>query len=133
MSGGFEYDPDYATARTKALFNSVLARLAGDRIAFCRSIRSKTSCTYAGRLLWHPDSAVKNIIGSVDRYRDSIVCSCPHNLLLASVEAINRAFYRDEALPPVKLYQVGEPILCWMDTTGCRSRVSTALSLLTLK
>ena len=35
--------------------------------------------------------------------------SCPRKLLPADRwKAINRAFYRDEALPPVKLYQVGD-------------------------
>jgi len=51
---------------------------------------------------------VKSIIGSVDRYRDFDRAFLPAQVFTSDRwRAINRAFYRDEALPPVKLYQVG--------------------------
>jgi hypothetical protein len=110
MSGGFEYDSDYATARTKALFNSVLARLAGrpNRLLSFDQVKDKLhlrGSVYCGI----QTVPVKNIIGSVDRYRDFDRVFLPSQPFTSERwKAINRAFYRDEALPPVKLYQVGE-------------------------
>ena len=110
MSGGFEYDSDYSTARTKALFNSVLARLAGrpNRLLSFDQVKDKLhlrGSVYCGI----QTVPVKNIIGSVDRYRDFDRAFLPSQPFTGERwKAINRAFYRDEALPPVKLYQVGE-------------------------
>jgi hypothetical protein len=110
MSGGFEYDSDYSTARTKALFNSVLARLAGrpNRLLSYDEIKDKLHLggSVYGGIRTVP---VKSIIGSVDRYRDFDRVFLPSQPFTGERwKAINRAFYRDEALPPVKLYQVGE-------------------------
>jgi hypothetical protein len=110
MSGGFEYDSDYSTARTKALFNSVLARLAGrpNRLLSFDQVKDKLhlrGSVYCGI----QTVPVKSIIGSIDRYRDFDRAFLPAQSFTGERwKAINRAFYRDEALPPVKLYQVGE-------------------------
>ncbi len=110
MSGGFEFDSDYSTARTKALFNSVLARLAGrpNRLLSYDEIKDKLHLggSVYGGIRTVP---VKSIIGSVDRYRDFDRVFLPSQPFTGERwKAINRAFYRDEALPPVKLYRVGD-------------------------
>jgi len=52
---------------------------------------------------------VKNIVGSVDRYRDFDSAFLPAQTHTASRwKAINRFFNGNEELPPVKLYQVGD-------------------------
>ncbi len=110
MSNEYRHDSDYDTARAKALFNSVLARLAGrpNRLLSFDQVKEKLhlrGSVYCG-LQTVP---VKNIIGSVDRYRDFDRAFVPAQPFTSERwKAINRAFYRDEALPPIKLYQVGE-------------------------
>jgi len=110
MSGGFEFDSDYSTARTKALFNSLRARLAGrpNRLLSYDEIKDKLhlgGSGYGGIR----SVPVKSIIGSVDRYRDFDRAFLPAQAFTGDRwKAINRAFYRDEALPPIKLYQVGD-------------------------
>ena len=110
MSNEYSHDSDYDTARAKALFNSVLARLAGrpNRLLSFDQVKDKLhlrGSVYCG-LQTVP---VKNIIGSVDRYRDFDRAFVPAQPFTSERwKAINRAFYRDEALPPIKLYQVGE-------------------------
>jgi len=109
MSGGFEFDSDYSTARTKALFNSLRARLARrpNRLLSYDEIKDKLhlgGSVYGGI----HSVPVKSIVGSVDRYRDFDRVFLPAQAFTSDRwKAINRAFYRDEALPPVKLYQVG--------------------------
>jgi hypothetical protein len=52
---------------------------------------------------------VKSIIGSVDRYRDFDSAFLPTQTHTANRwKTINRFYYSDEALPPVKLYQIGD-------------------------
>jgi hypothetical protein len=110
MSGGFEFDSDYSTARTKALFNSLRARLARrpNRLLSYDEIKDKLhlgGSVYGGI----HSVPVKSIVGSVDRYRDFDRVFLPAQAFTSDRwKAINRAFYRDEALPPVKLYQVGD-------------------------
>ena len=110
MSGGFEFDSDYSTARTKALFNSLRARLARrpNRLLSYDEIKDKLhlgGSVYGGI----HSVPVKSIVGSVDRYRDFDRVFLPAQAFTRDRwKAINRAFYRDEALPPVKLYQVGD-------------------------
>ena len=104
------YDPDYSAARTKAFFNSVLARLAGrpNRLLSFQEVKDKLhlrGSVYCG-LQTVP---VKNIVGSVDRYRDFDSAFLPAQTHTASRwKAINRFFNGNEELPPVKLYQVGD-------------------------
>jgi hypothetical protein len=103
-------DADYSAARTKALFHSVLARLAGRSNHLLSFDQVKDKLRLGGSVYRgiRPVS-VKNIIGSVDRYRDFDGAFLPTQSFTADRwKAINRAFYRDEALPPIKLYQVGD-------------------------
>jgi len=104
------YDSDYSAARAKAFFNSVLARLAGrpNRLLAFDEVKDKLhlrGSVYRGVR----SVPVKSIIGSVDRYRDFDRAFLPAQTHTADRwKAVNRVFYSDEALPPVKLYQVGD-------------------------
>jgi hypothetical protein len=104
------YDPDYSAARTKALFHSVLARLAGrpNRLLSFEAVKDKLGLrgsVYRGIQA----VPVKAIIGSVDRYRDFDHAFLPAQTFTADRwKSINRAFYSDTELPPVKLYKVGD-------------------------
>jgi len=52
---------------------------------------------------------IKNIVGSVDRYRDFDKAFLPTQDHTAwRWKSVNRAFYDEVDLPPVKVYQVGE-------------------------
>jgi hypothetical protein len=104
------YDPDYSSARTKAFFYRVLARLAGrpNRLLSFDEVRDKLhlgGSVYRGI---HP-VPVKAIVGSVGRYRDFDRAFLPAQEHTANRwKNINRFYYSDEELPPVKLYQVGD-------------------------
>ena len=104
------HDLDYSSARAKALFHSVLARLAGrpNRLLSFDEVKDKLhlrGSVYRGVR----SVPVKNIVGSVDRYRDFDRAFLPAQTHTADRwKAINRVFYSDAALPPVKLYQVGD-------------------------
>ena len=109
---GASYDTDYSTARTKALFNSVLARLAGrsNRLLSFDEVKDKLHLRGSVYRGVRP-VPVKNIIGSVDRYRDFDRVFLPTQDHTATRwKGINRAFYLDEELPPVKLYQLGDAL-----------------------
>ena len=105
-----EFDADYSAARAKALFNSLRAWLARrpNRLLSYDEIKDKLhlgGSRYGGI----HSVPVKSIIGSVDRYRDFDRAFLPAQTFTGDRwKAINRAFYRDEALPPIKLYQVGD-------------------------
>jgi len=104
------FDADYSAARSKAFFNAILARLIGrpNRLLSFDEVKDKLrlrGSVYRG-LQTVP---VKNIIGSVDRYRDFDQAFLPAQTHTADRwKTINRFYYSDEALPPVKLYQVGD-------------------------
>ena len=104
------YDPDYSAARAKALFNSVLARLAGRPNRLLSFDLVKDKLRLHGSVYRGVQSVpVKNIVGSVDRYRDFDRVFLPAQAFTAERwKSINRAFYRAEELPPVKLYKVGD-------------------------
>ena len=110
MSEEIAFDADYAAARSQALFNSLRARLTGrpNRLLSFDEIKDKlhlSGSVYGGI----HSVPVKSIIGSVDRYRDFDRAFLPAQVFTSDRwRAINRAFYRDEALPLIKLYQVGD-------------------------
>jgi hypothetical protein len=104
------FDPDYSAARTKAFFNSVLARLAGrpNRLLSFEQVKDKLRLRGSVYRGIH-SVPVKSIVGSIDRYRDFDRVFLPAQTYTASRwKSINRAFYSATELPPVKLYQVGE-------------------------
>ncbi len=104
------YDPDYSKARTKALFRSVLDRLAGRRNRLLSFAEVKDTLRLGGSVYRGVRPVpVKNIVGSVDRYRDFDRAFLPAQSFTAGRwKAINRAFYHETALPPVRLYQIGD-------------------------
>lgn len=101
---------DFGAARLKAFFRSVLAFLLGqhNELLSYDAVREKLRVggpIYRG-LRTVP---VKNIVGSVNRYRDFDRTFLPRQTFTADRWLqINRAFYLDVSLPPVMLYKVGE-------------------------
>jgi len=103
-------EPGFHWARTKGFFTRILRSLAGhpqDLLSFAE-VREKLHLggpVYRGV----QDVPLDQIIGSVDRYRDFdrlFLPKSPH--IEDKWDRINRAWYREESLPPVMLYQVGE-------------------------
>ncbi len=110
MSDEHAHDADFGRARTKALFHAIMNRLAG-RERRLLSFREVSDKLHIGGSLYRgvQPVPVKNIIGSVDRYRDFDVAFLPTQEHTAwRWKSINRAFYEEVDLPPVKLYQVGD-------------------------
>lgn len=101
---------DFNTARLKAFFRSVVAFLLNqpNQLLSYDAVREKLRVggpIYRG-LRTVP---VKNIVGSVNRYRDFDRAFLPTQTFTADRWIqINRAFYLDVSLPPVLLYKVGE-------------------------
>lgn len=104
------FDTDYSAARTKAFFNSVLARLAGRPNRLLSFDQVKDKLTLRGSFYRGLQTVlVKNIIGSVDRYRDFDRAFLPSQTHTASRwKTINQFFRSETELPPVKLYQIGD-------------------------
>jgi hypothetical protein len=101
---------DFYTARAKAFFRDVLAYLTGqnnDPLAY-DAVREKLRIggpVYRGV----HTVPVKQIVGSVNRYRDFDRAFLPTQSHTADRwTRINRAWYQDKSLPPVLLYQVGD-------------------------
>lgn len=101
---------DFSAARLKAFFRSVLAFLLNqpNQLLSYDDVREKLRVggpIYRG-LRTVP---VKNIVGSVNRYRDFDRAFLPTQTFTADRWIqINRAFYLDVSLPPVLLYKVGD-------------------------
>jgi hypothetical protein len=104
------FDPDYSSARTKAFFNSVLARLAGRPNRLLSFDQVKDKLTLRGSVYRGLRTVpVKSIVGSVDRYRDFDRAFLPAQTHTANRwKAINQFFHSDAEWPPVKLYQIGD-------------------------
>ncbi len=103
-------DPDFDRARAKSLFRAILDRLAGRerRLLPFNEVADKL---HLGGAIYRGVQPVplKNIIGSVGRYRDFDAAFLPTQARTAwRWKSINRAFYQEVDLPPVKLYKVGE-------------------------
>lgn len=103
-------DGDFTRARTKAFFHTILDRLAGRerRLLPFKEVADKLrigGSVYRGV----QPVPVKNIIGSVGRYHDFDAAFLPTQDHTAwRWKSINRAFYQEVDLPPVKLYKVGD-------------------------
>ncbi len=101
---------DFSAARTKAAFRALLALITGQRndLLIFDEVREKLRIggpVYRGV----QTVALKQIVGSVNRYRDFDGAFLPrHDLTAARWQRINRAWYADVNLPPILLYQVGE-------------------------
>lgn len=103
-------DSDFTRARTKAFFHTILDRLAGRerRLLPFKEVADKLRIGGAVYRGVQP-VPVKNIIGSVGRYHDFDAAFLPTQDHTAwRWKSINRAFYQEVDLPPVKLYKVGD-------------------------
>lgn len=101
---------DYGAARLKAFFRSVLAFLLGQRNDLLSYDEVREKLRVGGPIYRGVRTVpVKNIVGSVNRYRDFDRAFLPtQNYTADRWLKISRAFYQDISLPPVMLYQVGE-------------------------
>lgn len=101
---------DFERARQKAFVHdlmSVLRRRPNDLIPY-HEVRRRLSPereSYRGMQV----VPVKQIVGSVDRFRDFDRAFLPrHNYTAGRWKNIDRAYYQDVRLPPVQLYKVGD-------------------------
>lgn len=101
---------DFAAARTKSFFRSVLAWLTGQPNTLMRfeDVREKLRIggpIYRGMHTVHLD----HIVGTVDRYADFDRAFLPTQDFTAfRWRRVNRAWFEDVSLPPIQLYKVGE-------------------------
>jgi hypothetical protein len=101
---------DFSTARLKAFFRSVLAFLLGQRNVLLSYDEVREKLKVGGPIYRGMQTVpIKNIVGSVNRYRDFDRAFLPAQTFTADRWLkINRAFYQEVSLPPVMLYKVGE-------------------------
>ena len=110
MDASARSQADFFTARTKAFFRDVLAFLTGQHnrpLAF-EEVREKLRI---GGPIYRGVRSVPlaQIIGSVNRYRDFDRVFLPtQGYTMDRWTRVNRAWYQDQSLPPVLLYQVGQ-------------------------
>jgi hypothetical protein len=103
-------ESDFRQARSRALFNRVVALLSGQRRELLAYDEVREKLHLGGPVYRGVQTVpVDKIAGSVDRYRDF------DNLFLPTQSRtqdrwhrINRAWYQDISLPPVLLYKVGD-------------------------
>lgn len=100
----------FKRARRKAFWNALLSALTGrpNRLLAWDDVKDKLRI---GGQIYRGVQAVPidKIIGSVNRYRDFDRAFLPAQEFTADRwRGISRAFYREEHLPPVSLYKVGE-------------------------
>ncbi len=101
---------DFENARRRALFRDVLARLSGRANQLVSYEEVKQSLELGGPVYRGVKPVpIKQIIGSVDRYRDFDDSFLPKQDRTADRwKSIARAHYSDINLPPVRLYKVGD-------------------------
>lgn len=103
-------EESYRRARRKAFWNAVLAALTGrpNQLLAWDEVKDKLQI---GGQVYRGVQAVplKQIVGSVNRYQDFDRVFLPTQEVTAERwRSISRAFYREEYLPPVQLYQLGD-------------------------
>jgi len=101
---------DFASARSKSFFNSVIAFFTGrqNRLLTLDEVSQKL---HIGGPIYRGLQTVRldQIVGSVNRYHDFDRAFLPTQDHTGSRwRRVNRAWYQDVSLPPVLLYQVGE-------------------------
>src|SRR5690349_16468218 len=101
---------DFASARSKAFFNTLLAFLTGrqNRLLAFDEVKEKL---HIGGPIYRGLQSVRleQIVGSVNRYRDFDRAFLPTQAHTASRwQRVSRAWYDEVSLPPVLLYKVGE-------------------------
>ncbi len=109
-ANGLRGQADFALARTRAFFRDVLAFLTGrpNRLLAFDEVAARL---HIGGPIYQGVRPVRldQIIGSVQRYLDFDRALLPAQGHTADRwRRVNRAWYEDLNLPPVRLYQVGE-------------------------
>ncbi len=117
-------EESFRRARRKAFWNAVFAALTGRRNKLLGWDEVKDKLQVGGQIYRGVHTVpIRQIIGSVNRYRDFDRFFLPTQEFTADRwRSISRAFYSEEQLPPVELYQIGE---CYFVLDG-NHRVSVA-------
>lgn len=103
-------EKSYASARRKAGLRALIAALTGRPNRLLRWDEVEDKLRIGGRIDRGVQAVpVDKIVGSVNRYRDFDRAFLPTQDVTAERWMnISRAYYAEEALPPVTLYKVGE-------------------------
>jgi len=103
-------EKSYLSARRKAGLRALLAALTGRPNRLLRWDEVQDKLRIGGRIDRGLQTVpIEKIVGSVNRYRDFDRAFLPTQDVTADRwKAISRAYYAEEALPPVTLYKVGE-------------------------
>lgn len=103
-------EESYRRARRKAFWNAVLATLTGRPNQLLAWDEVKDKLQIGGQVYRGVQSVpLKQIVGSVNRYQDFDRVFLPTQEVTGERwRSISRAFYREEYLPPVQLYQLGD-------------------------
>jgi Domain of unknown function (DUF4032) len=101
---------DFSGARTKHFMRTVLGLVSGRKNDLMAWDAVKDQLKLRGLVARGVQTVpIDRIVGSVGRYRDFDNAFLPiTNSLSQRWRKINRAFYEDISLPPVKLYKVGD-------------------------
>jgi hypothetical protein len=101
---------DFNNARTKAFLRSVWGLVSGQRHDLMAWDEVNDKLKLRGLVSRGVQTVpIDQIVGSVGRYKDFDDAFLPvSNALSQRWRKINRAFYEDISLPPVKLYKVGD-------------------------
>ena len=101
---------DFGRARTKHFLRSVWGALSGDNRKLMAWDEVRDKLKLRGMLARGIQTVpVDQIVGSVGRYQDFDDAFLPRtNALSSRWRKLNRAFYDEVGLPPVKLYKVGD-------------------------
>ena len=101
---------DFNSARTKHFLRTVFGLVSGRKNDLVAWDEVKDKLKLRGLVMRGMQTVpINKIVGSVGRYRDFDNAFLPAtNALSPRWRMINRAFYDDVSLPPVKLYKVGD-------------------------
>jgi hypothetical protein len=101
---------DFSGARTKHFMRAVLGLVSGRKSDLLAWDEVKDKLGLRGLVARGVQTVpIDKIVGSVGRYHDFDNAFLPTtNALSTRWRKINRAFYEDVSLPPVKLYKVGD-------------------------
>lgn len=101
---------DFAAARVKAFFRSILTFLTGQRNDLLAYDDVREKLRVGGPIYRGVQTVpIAQILGSVDRYRDFDRAFLPRlDFMAERWQKVSRAWYQDISLPPILLYKVGD-------------------------
>jgi Domain of unknown function (DUF4032) len=107
---GAQEQLDFNSARTKAFLRAIFGVISGHRNQLMAWDEVKDKLGLRGLIARGMQTVpIDKIVGSVGRYHDFDNVFLPRNNSLSSRwRSIDRAFYDDVNLPPIKLYKVGQ-------------------------